>query len=149
MIKYRKTEREILISAYKRIKKRSTIDACCDAPLLGRCADLVYIAKNKLFSVEFKLKDWKKAIKQARDHRLGADYAYICMPERKVSVEMREEIRRSGLGLIFYRKQGRWPFKEIIKAPKSIDTWKIAYINLRRYVLSKQSGKRRERLNAK
>ena len=38
--------------------------------------------KNEIVSIEFKLKNWKQAIKQALDHKNGTDRSYICMPER-------------------------------------------------------------------
>jgi len=106
---------------------------------LGRIVDLVYLESNKIITVEFKIRDWRRAILQARDHLLGADYSYICMPKRRVTDSLKEELRKVGIGLIFYRSQGEWPFETIITAPKSKETWKMARLNLLEY-LSKENA---------
>ncbi|PXV62132.1 hypothetical protein C7954_15010 [Halanaerobium congolense] len=50
--------------------------------IIKRTIDLVLIIhKNEIVSIEFKLKYWKQVIKQALDHKNGADRAYICIPK--------------------------------------------------------------------
>jgi hypothetical protein len=93
---------------------------------LGRSVDLAYIRAGELFTVEFKIHDWRRALAQARDHLLAADYAYICMPERRVSDEMQAELSGTGVGLVFYREEPDWPFAEVIKARPSGETWEVA-----------------------
>lgn len=127
-------ERSLVIDAFNRLKKESIQFVCCEVPLLGRCIDLAFMVEESLFSVEFKLHNWRKAIQQARDHRLGADFAYICMPEREVTSQMRDEFNEAGVGLMFYKKSKGWPFKEIIKAPKSKETWSVARSDLTEYI---------------
>jgi len=125
MLLKKKTEDAIVRDSFHRISKSKTIKACREVPLLGRCVDLMYISGNDLIAIEFKLFDWKKAIVQSYDHKLGADFAYICILERKITPEMQKEFQQAGVGLAFYREKGGWPFELIIKAPKSNETWPI------------------------
>jgi len=133
------SEKKLQEDALRRIRSLACVIACSEVPLLGRIVDLVYLESNKIITVEFKIRDWRRAILQARDHLLGADYSYICMPKRRVTDSLKEELRKVGIGLIFYRSQGEWPFETIITAPKSKETWKMARLNLLEY-LSKENA---------
>ncbi|MBR2409058.1 MAG: hypothetical protein IKB07_08940 [Lachnospiraceae bacterium] len=83
---------------YKMIKQ--------EVPFLSRCIDLVLVDEaEKIISIEYKIKNWRHAIEQATNHKLGADEAYICLPERKISEELRKAIYNAGLGLLFYNAQ--------------------------------------------
>lgn len=42
-----------------------------------------HIPNTKIISIEFKLTDWRKALRQAARHRLFADSAYVIMPMNK------------------------------------------------------------------
>ena len=121
-----KTEKSIVRNSFNRLRKRKSIQARCEVPILGRSADLIYIVGKRLIAVEFKLFAWRKAIEQSFDHKLGADFAYICMLRRKINDDMEEEFRKAGVGLLFYREKGRWPFELVIEAPKSRETWPVA-----------------------
>lgn len=70
-----------------------------------RSIDLVVIENNVLKTIEFKLKDWKKAIKQIVDHQVVADYSYLCMPKRNISNDMIEQLKSNGIGLYLYDSQ--------------------------------------------
>jgi len=121
----RPSEAGLVRGALRRIEKSGLL-ACREVSLLGRCIDLAFVQQKRLITVEFKLRDWRKALSQAVDHLLGADHAYVCMPKRKVSDTMREEFCRVGVGLFFYRARGDWPFEIVIEAPKSNETWSAA-----------------------
>lgn len=96
-----------------------------EVPFLSRCIDMVIINQNEIISIEFKIGNWKKAIKQAKDHSLGADKAYICLPPRKkISDELREELAKNGIGLYFYRET-EYPLEEIIPAGSSKLKWDV------------------------
>lgn len=125
-IRHRISEKILVTRAFKKLKDYPSVRVCCEVPILGRSVDLAYVRDGLLFTVEFKLHDWRKAVTQARDHLLGADHSYICMPQRVVSEEMRLELDRVGLGLVFYKEEAKWPFVEVIKAPPSSETWEIA-----------------------
>lgn len=120
--------------AFKRLQNTWRVTSGREVPLLGRSVDLAYIFRGKIFAIEFKLKNWRRAIDQSRDHLLGADFAYICMPERKVTDEMRQELESYGIGLVFFKKDGRWPFKEVISARPSDEIWSVARMRTFEYV---------------
>ena len=132
------TELELVTDVYKRLKKKSTCMICREVPLLGRYADIVYLNRKLLISIEFKLKDWRRALVQARDHLLGVDYAYICMPKRTITASMEQLFEDAGVGLIFYKEKGRWPFEVAIKASKSLETWSAARSRVYEFIQSNQ-----------
>lgn len=108
--------------ARQRLKASGTTSKI-EVPLLGRSIDLVFLKGTDVCSVEFKLKDWKRALRQARDHQLGADLAFICIPERKLSEKMEQAFTESGVGLLFFDPESRHPWKEILPARSSPRTW--------------------------
>jgi len=122
----KRTEASLVTDAFDRLRKMPGVRVCCDVPLLGRCVDLVYSKDNSVISLEFKLHDWRRAIIQARDHLLGVDRAYVCMPRRAVPQVMRTELERAGVGLMHFSEHGDWPFEIIIEAPVSGETWAAA-----------------------
>jgi hypothetical protein len=127
-------ERDLQQDCLERLQSLKNVSVSHEVPLLGRFVDLVYIKDGRVVTVEFKLRDWRRAIAQAKDHLLGADYAYVCMPERKISDKLRKELKKAGVGLIFYRKGTTWPFDEVIGAPRSQETWSVARALLVDYV---------------
>jgi hypothetical protein len=131
-------ERTLQYDCVRRIRESFSISVGHEVPLLGRTVDLVYIKNDIVVSIEFKLRDWKKAISQARDHLLGADYAYICMPRRTITDGLRQELEEAGVGLVFYKDGDDWPFEVVISAPKSKDTWMAARSMLIEYVNNKR-----------
>lgn len=127
-------EKSLQYDCLERLQVSGDVFVSHEVPLLGRFVDLVYIQDDKVVTIEFKLHDWRKAILQARDHLLGADYAYICMPKRRISDALRQELEKAGVGLIFYREGTTWPFEEVVDAPRSQDTWSVARSMLVNYV---------------
>ena len=71
---------------------------------IGFCrADIVAFKEGKITAVELKLRDWKKAIIQAKNYQLGANYVYLAMPLSKVYNILRKgehNLRREGIGLL-------------------------------------------------
>lgn len=117
-----------------RLERIPGVSVCCHVPILGRCVDLVYVVGDQVMTVEFKLHAWRRAIEQARDHRLAADRAYVCMPRRKVSDEFRAELCDAGVGLFFYAEGDDWPFETVVEAPESEDSWPVARSDVLNYV---------------
>jgi len=77
---------------------------------IGFCrADLVAFHPDHIVSaVELKLADWKKAIVQARNYQLGADYVYLAFPEKKCSLVLKRAentLRKQGIGLLAVDEQ--------------------------------------------
>lgn len=93
-------------------------------------ADLVCFKGKKVLAVELKLKNWKKAIIQAKNYQLGADYVYIAFPLMKsynVLKKAEHKLKEDGIGLIVVNEKNT-EVKEIIK-PKTSKK-KIASITL-------------------
>ncbi len=93
---------------------------------LGRYIDLAFFLGDKLYAIEFKMHDWRRASKQARDARLIADYSYICLPRRTVSNELRQVLEELGVGLCFVEPSRGWPLEYAIQAPESNEIWTAA-----------------------
>lgn len=70
-----------------------------EVPLYNRVIDAVLLKDNRLITVEFKIKDWRRALGQIKTHLLAADYAYLCMPKIKVPGAMMPLLSRMGVGL--------------------------------------------------
>lgn len=93
---------------------------------MGRSIDLVFYEDHAVCSVEFKLNNWKKAFEQARDHQLGVDYAYLCLPTKPITADILKMSVISGIGLFAFSENGDWPFKIIQKAAHSSVQWNVA-----------------------
>ena len=78
-----------------------------EKPCFNRIVDLiVYEEKiNILKTFEYKLSDWKKAVSQAKDHQIIADFAYIVMPIKKIPTVFEGLLIKHGIGLYLYNKE--------------------------------------------
>jgi len=132
-------ERKIVCRAHHRLRAAGVV-VHCEVPLLGRSVDLVMKRGRHIITIEFKLHDWRRAIKQARDHRLAADFAYICMPRRQATQALQDALREDGIGLFYYIAEGRWPFELAVKARRSQEIWSVARRNLLSYLRSTSPG---------
>ena len=89
-----------------------------EVPFLSRCIDLVLIdSKGRIISIEFKINNWRHAIEQACNHKLGSDKAYICIPKRTITDSLSSAIKDAGIGLLFYDSQKDEPIYEVISPP--------------------------------
>ncbi len=91
-----------------------------EVPFLSRCIDLVMIdLDGEIISVEFKVNDWRHAIEQAKNHKLGSDKAYICIPKRTITEALSEAISKAGIGLLFYDCNSSKSIYEVIPPPRN------------------------------
>lgn len=71
---------------------------------IGFCrADILAFKDKKTTAVELKLRDWKKAIVQAKNYQLGSNYVYIAVPlSRAYNVLRKAEhyLKKEGIGLL-------------------------------------------------
>jgi len=121
--KKERSEYAYVLSAYKRLRKQG-IPTLREAPLMGRSIDLLYLSGSHLISVEFKLKDWRQGLCQARDHQIGSDYAYLCLTYIPTEA-VRKAARDAGIGVFLFDEDNSCPFKKIQPAPRSKLTWPI------------------------
>ena len=91
-----------------------------EVPFLSRCIDLVFISSSgEIISVEFKMRNWRHAIEQAKNHMLGADKAYICLPEQNLSKLLLEALEYAGVGLFLYSPDNFEVMSEVVPAPQN------------------------------
>lgn len=88
-----------------------------EVPFLSRCIDVVLLDDSEnLISIEFKVSKWRHAIEQAKNHKLGADKAYICLPERKLTEPLIQALSDSQIGLMFFNPNVEEVVYEVIPA---------------------------------
>ena len=91
-----------------------------EVPFLSRCIDIVLLNNtNEVISIELKVHDWRHAIEQAVNHKLGADKSYICLPKRKLSKDLTSALQAAGIGLFFFEKDEKKPIYEVLAATRN------------------------------
>lgn len=89
-----------------------------EVPFLSRCIDVVLINEdNEIISIEFKISKWRHAIEQAKNHKLGADKAYICLPKRNISRILNQAVMDAGVGLLLFDSSNEQIIYEAVPAP--------------------------------
>ncbi len=74
-----------------------------EIPVYNRRIDAILLKGKTVYSIEFKIKNWRKAIIQIRTHMLIADFAYLCMPYRnKIPEQLEKYLINYGIGLFLY-----------------------------------------------
>jgi hypothetical protein len=133
------TEAEMVDMAYQYFKNNCKYkEIVLEVPYLSRCIDMVMVNHdNEIYSIEFKLKNWRKAIEQAKDHKIGADYAYICIPKppRGISQTLIDAVIDAGIGLMVFENNKNGPIiYEKIKPEKEIHIWYPIVESLKRLI---------------
>jgi tagatose-1,6-bisphosphate aldolase len=89
-----------------------------EVPFLSRCIDMVLLDNSGLaITIEFKISNWKHAIDQVRNHMLGADKVYICLPYRKPSDKLINNLKQEKIGLFLFQNNEDIPIVEYLSAP--------------------------------
>ncbi len=129
-----KNEKEYLVRAVRVLSKREDIKYLSqEVPILGRYVDLAFVKDKYIYAIEFKIDNCKRALKQSKDHMLGADFCYICMPKRTFKNAFIESLAQEGVGLLTFNNNKNWPFKEIVRAKKSKRKFKFVWKNTLSY----------------
>lgn len=131
-------EQEIVENVFQELRKTLRAPMLLEVPMIGRVVDLAYLKKDQVFTIEFKVKDLAKAVAQAKDHLLGADFVYICIPPRKIPSQMKELLKAKGIGLLFYMREEKKLLKTIIRAKKSKEVWPVLKTEVLAYIRSGQ-----------
>lgn len=135
------TEFEFVSSTVSLIRSRHPhVKMCVEAPIMGRSVDVAFIRGNRTVAIEFKLKDWKRAIVQASDYKLACDLAYICLPQARISEEVIKCARINGVGILVVESSLNWPFKTIVNAIPSKEKSPRASTFFRNYILEDQDS---------
>lgn len=96
------------------------VDASNDYVAMGRAPDIAARSVDgKIWTVEAKMRDWRRALRQSRDHRIVSDFAYVLFP-RDIPHEPFVEL---GIGIM------RWTaargFERLVDARQS-ECWEPA-----------------------
>ena len=72
-------------------------------PLYNRVIDCAAIDKeNNLVGIEFKLKNWKRALEQAQKNANAFDYVYVCLPNANNVDKVIQSAGESGVGVLVF-----------------------------------------------
>jgi hypothetical protein len=117
------TEKELEIQ-FTRSLKKNNLRIYVQIPFISRIIDIVEITKSgSIISYELKIKNWKKAIEQIRNHSIASHYSYLCMPKRRVGAKklyiVSEICEKEGFGFILWDEKKK-EVEKIIKAKKNI-----------------------------
>lgn len=85
----------------------SNVFLACEVPVFCRSVDLVTYDKNKkiLTSIEFKTKNWKRAIEQVLSTAIAFDYLEICIRKPKTELSQQKIVQYCsdvGIGVYFF-----------------------------------------------
>ncbi len=89
---------------------------------IGFCrADLVACNDETVVAIELKLADWKKALIQAKNYQLAAEYVYLAFPSKKIDLVRKKatvQLNQEGIGLLSVDERDHFITVEL-KADKS------------------------------
>lgn len=109
-------EQKMVVDFCNSFFKEKGLSFSVEVPFFNHSIDVVYKDGNYLCAIEFKISDWKKGIYQAKNHLLGADYIFVCLPKKEYGNALDVELDRNNCGLILFDiKTKSW---EIVKSPK-------------------------------
>ncbi|MFA7673518.1 MAG: hypothetical protein WCY62_06660 [Clostridia bacterium] len=116
-------ELKMVDECYEYLVKMNTYASVIrEVPFLSRCIDMVIITNdNEMITIEFKIKDWRHALEQVKNHKLGADRAYICLPIKTPSINLINALSEENVGLYLYNPDEIQIMREYLPAPKNHD----------------------------
>lgn len=109
-----------------------------EVPVFSRSIDLVKYNKNinQITAIEFKLHDWKRAIKQALSVSISFDFLEICIPKPKTKKTQDRIITKCGdygIGVYFFNEEGK-KFNKVLDSKKKYDIWETQKIEVIKYI---------------
>lgn len=76
---------------------------------IGFCrADLVACNDDTVVAIELKLSNWKKALVQAKNYQLAAEFVYLAFPLKKTKLVLKkasDQLNQEGIGLLSVDEQ--------------------------------------------
>ncbi len=71
--------------------------------LMTRSVDAVAVdPSGTVMAIEFKLRDWRSAVRQVQDHKVSCEMVAICMPRMAPTDLMRTVLEQEGIGFLGY-----------------------------------------------
>ena len=103
-------------------------------PLHNRNIDLAALDQNgNVIGIEFKLRNWKRALKQAVTNSNAFDYIYICVPGGRYLAKLEEHAIDLGVGVLIYDSDNN-TIKIRVPAQKIERQWKPNVEFIRKYI---------------
>lgn len=99
-------------------------------PLHNRVIDLAAIDENgQLIGIEFKLRDWKRALTQAVYNTNAFDFMFVCVPGGRYMKKLKEYAKKLGVGVMNYDEEIE-TIKIVLNATKITKQWEpnVKYI---------------------
>jgi len=131
-----RTENDLEKAAIKFLKKMY-FKFSWQVPIYNRMIDLAAVdQKGYLFGIEFKLRNWKQAIKQAKANLNSFDFVYVCLPGGKYLEELKKEAEELGIGVMIYDAKIK-TIKIEVNAKKVLQQWSPNIKYLKDYLESR------------
>jgi len=110
----------------------------CEVPVFCRSIDVVKynLKTGNITAIEFKLRDWKRAINQALCVSICFDYLEICVPKPKKDRTQEyiiSECGNKGIGLYFYDEYNV-AFEKVLEPVRVQDIWETQKSSVVEYV---------------
>ena len=103
-------------------------------PLYNRVVDLAAIDKDgMLIGIEFKLRDWRRAINQALVNSNSFDFIYVCLPGGRYLNKLKEKAKKHGIGVMLYDPEKK-TVKVELEAQRINRQWKPNMRYLKNYI---------------
>jgi hypothetical protein len=115
-------EERLLTQPVLHLLEMAGYETLCEAPFFQYAIDIYAKGTNPddTVAVELKLKNWNKALRQARIYQLCATYVFIAMPAEHVHRVNRSRLRGVGIGLITVEQRGnRTVARRVLQADAS------------------------------
>ncbi len=133
-------QRKCFLSKYNKLD----VITECEVPVFCRSVDLVTFntKQNELTSIEFKTKDWRRAIEQVMSTSVSFDNLEICIrkPQRK-ETQMRivEECAEKGIGVYFFDTVTR-EFEHSLMPKSTHRVWNVQRNQVIDYILYQKTN---------
>lgn len=113
-----------------------------EVPVFSRSVDLVEFDSHsrKITAVEFKISDWKRAIRQLSDISICFDYLILCVPKPKTDKcieSIKNACLEKGMGLILWDQSDN-SFMRICEPAEVTDIWKEPKRKILKYLKERE-----------
>ena len=113
-----------------------------EIPVFSRSVDLVELdsRSRKITAIEFKIKDWKRAISQLCEISLCFDYLILCIPKPKTQKcidSIKAACTEKGIGLILWDRVND-NFEKICEPITLNDIWKAPKKQILNYLKERE-----------
>jgi len=140
------SERELVELSVPLLEKQWSSVVYTEVPIFSRCADAVAVKDEDVRAIEFKLRDWRRAVRQAKRHLVAVDYTYVCMPRPKTNRCLEaivKECKSASVGLMFVVVDADEPgVEEILPAERSTIVWEPEKHAVRSFLYRTRSSSR-------